>query len=195
MAPREPTQVVLLYANVIYARVLRDYLVYSADAGVIAVAWSTRILEEATSHLASNIESFTDDSAQRLIAALNTAYPESNFDPQPEHFAPLAGLEIPDEDDRHVLAAAIAAGAEAICTANVKDFPGFLWERLNLVVEAPDALLSRLICSRPEKMIEAHRLLVGNNKAATDETTVAALLKVGAAKSAEALAALLAGHC
>jgi hypothetical protein len=41
-------------------------------------------------------------------------------------------VELPDEDDRHVLAAAVAAEATVLCTSNVKDFPVGVVEALGI---------------------------------------------------------------
>ncbi|MCB0975598.1 MAG: hypothetical protein KDB86_13750 [Actinobacteria bacterium] len=38
--------IVLADANVLYSRVLREYLVYAADEGVISIRWSRTILTE-----------------------------------------------------------------------------------------------------------------------------------------------------
>lgn len=39
------SRVVLADANVLYSRVLRDYLLYAADEEIIAIAWSRGILD------------------------------------------------------------------------------------------------------------------------------------------------------
>ena len=52
------------------------------------------------------------------------------------HETLIDGLELPDPDDRHVLAAAIA-GADAIVTFNLRDFPADAVDRYNLEVLTP----------------------------------------------------------
>ena len=54
-------------------------------------------------------------------------------------------LELPDPDDRHVLAAAIVAKADYIVTFNLKDFPPENLKRYNVEALHPDKFVSLLI--------------------------------------------------
>lgn len=129
----------VLDACVLYPTVLREMLVGAAAAGLYQPLWSERILEEwarATVKLGPLEQAF----ARGEIAALKAAFPAASV-------ARREGLEsrlhLPDENDIHVLATAIAGGADAIVTLNRADFPrgtlaaegvarrdpdGFLWE-------------------------------------------------------------------
>ena len=57
----------------------------------------------------------------------------------------IESLHLPDPDDRHVLAAALAAQAGAIVTYNVKDFPQATMAPLGIEVEHPDEFVVHLI--------------------------------------------------
>lgn len=50
----------------------------------------------------------------------------------------IDALVLPDPDDRHVLAAAIKAGANAIVTFNLKDFPGDASSKYGIEAIHPD---------------------------------------------------------
>jgi hypothetical protein len=50
----------------------------------------------------------------------------------------IDGLTLPDADDRHVLAAAIRSGAQAIVTFNLDDFPGNMLGPYNVEAKHPD---------------------------------------------------------
>jgi len=64
--------------------------------------------------------SCSDGAAARTRAAMNKAIPDVVV----SGYANLiAAIDLPDPDDRHVVAAAIRAGAQAIVTSNLKDFP------------------------------------------------------------------------
>jgi hypothetical protein len=50
----------------------------------------------------------------------------------------IEGLKLPDPGDRHVLAAAITAGAAVIVTSNLNDFPAEALEPLGIEARTPD---------------------------------------------------------
>ena len=58
-------------------------------------------------------------------------------------------LELPDVDDRHVLAAAIRCGAQVIVTNNVTDFPADQLDEYGIEAQTADEFLVRLVDLRP----------------------------------------------
>ena len=184
-------RIVLADANVLYSRVLRDYLLYAADQEIIAITWSPKILAEATEHLRQNVVGFDDAAATRLERAMNRAFPFAEVEPGEEHLRMLAEISLPDEDDRHVLAAALAAEATVLCTSNTKDFPEIIVKAFGIDVATPDQLLSQLIAEYEPQMLAAHQAAVVSLNGATDESTVGALRRAGASRTAELMARLL----
>jgi hypothetical protein len=91
--------------------------------------------------------------AERLEVAkqlMNVAAPE----------ATIAGYErliqtvtLPDPDDRHVVAAAIEAGASMIVTWNLRDFPVAELRKHGLARQSPDAFLVGLHEQAPDMLI------------------------------------------
>lgn len=75
----------------------------------------------------------------RTVGFMNQAIPDSLV----SDYEPLVqGLDLPDEDDRHVLAAAIKCGASVIVTYNLKDFPAKILKRFEIEALHPDVFLS-----------------------------------------------------
>ena len=65
----------------------------------------------------------------------------------------IAGLFLPDPDDRHVLAAAICAGAQVIVTNNIKDFPTDRLAPFGIEAQTPDEFVLHLIDLAPARVI------------------------------------------
>lgn len=78
-------------------------------------------------------------------------------------YQPLVeGLELPDPDDRHVLAAAIRARAQVIVTANLRDFPEGSLEPYGVEAQAPDEFVLDLLSLSPEAVETALRQQAGD---------------------------------
>ncbi len=92
----------------------------------------------------------TGERLLRTRAIMRKVLPEADINGY-EHR--IARLTLPDPGDRHVLAAAIHAGAEIILTFNLKDFPAEILAPFGLVARDPDAFLGDLYESDPEAVI------------------------------------------
>ena len=130
--------VVVLDANVLYPFRVRDVLLRFAEAGLFRARWSERILDEWTASLLA-MKPHLEASIRSQRVAMAEAFPEALVE---GHEALIPALDLPDADDRHVLAAAIRAGAAHIVTANLKDFPAEALAPYGVEATSPDAFLA-----------------------------------------------------
>lgn len=80
---------------------------------------------------------------------------ESFEDAKVEGWEPLAhGLELPDMNDCHVVAAALRGNADAIVTENIRDFPKNIMQKLGLEVIRLDDFLLDQYDLNPDKTVE-----------------------------------------
>lgn len=66
-------------------------------------------------------------------------------------------LDLPDANDRHVLAAAIKGHASAIITFNLKDFPESQLELYGIDAIGPDEFILDIVSLDPEAVLESAR--------------------------------------
>lgn len=67
----------------------------------------------------------------------------------------IPSLDLPDLDDRHVLAAAIRAGAQVIVTDNLSDFPAEKIGKYSIQAKSADRFILDLISLDEEKVFRA----------------------------------------
>lgn len=136
----------LLDACVIYPTVMREMLLGVARTGAYTPLWSPRILEE-WALAARKLGPQGETIARGEIAMIEAAFPKASVC---AHAGLEARLWLPDENDIHVLAAAIHGNAEGIITMNAKDFPRGLLAEEGLSRNDPDAFLLGHFHAAPE---------------------------------------------
>lgn len=146
-----PRYAAILDACVLVPIALADTLLRTAEKGLYRPLWSGRILDEAQQaveeiHPGIDVHKRFTDMREAFDDALVTGWEGLE-----------AGITLPDEDDRHVVAAAIRAGAQAIVTFNVRDFPTATLGPLGLDVIAPDAFLLDQLDLSPATVMQVVR--------------------------------------
>ena len=128
---------VLVDACVLYPTVLREIVMGVAKTGAFTPLWSARILEE-WARAAARLGPEGEVVARGEIALLRARWPTSEIAPDP---GLERSLSLPDPDDAHVLAAAIAGNAAALLTLNVRDFPLRALSEHGILRRHPDEFL------------------------------------------------------
>jgi hypothetical protein len=144
----------VLDACVLFRGGVRDFLLWIAEAGAFSPVWSNMIHEE---WMRSRHGRFGDPVSRLDYARskMEEAFPGANFDPDP---ATLNTLSLPDMNDVHVVATAVAAEAPTIVTFNVAHFPEAVLAPIGLRAETPDAFSSRLFSVAGADIVEGARL-------------------------------------
>ena len=134
--------VVFLDANVLVPITLTNVLLTANEEGLFQAHWSPEVVEEAVDAIADIRPGIPEASIRRRFDAMNSAFEDGLVSGDSKV---LASLNLPDPDDRHVVAAAIAAEATIILTENLKDFPEAVLKPFGLVAMTPDQFLSSLL--------------------------------------------------
>jgi predicted nucleic acid-binding protein len=91
-----------------------------SSMGLFRAKWTDDIHDEWISSLLKNRSDLSREKLIRTRDLMNQAVADCLV----RGYEPLiSGLDLPDKDDRHILAAAIHCNADAIITFDLKDFP------------------------------------------------------------------------
>ena len=144
----------VLDANVLYPAPLRDLFMQLAVARLFRARWSDRIHDEWTRNVLARRPDLSAERLARTRRLMDAHAPGSlvaGYEPL------IGGLHLPDPDDRHVLAAALRAGAEGIVTFNLRDFPPAILGPLGVAAWHPDEFVCALLGRSPEGVAGAVR--------------------------------------
>ena len=177
----------VLDACVLYPVCVADALMSMAVAGLYAAKWSIAIEQE----WIRNLERSRPELAGKLDrrrALMRDANPDWEV-PEASCIAVAAGLVLPDPDDAHVLAAAIAGHADCIVTANLRDFPSEILGVYGLCAIHPDDFLIAQLDLDPLRALAAFKEMRSRSKSPplTPDEFATAFERNGLAAMAERL--------
>lgn len=142
-------RIVLYDANILYPAPLRDLFIRIAQAGLVQARWTNAIHDEWIRNLLKNSPQLSADRLAQTRSLMNDAVRDCLVT---HHEDLIDSLRLPDPDDRHVLAAAIRAKAEAIVTFNLRDFPTEALAGFGIQAIHPDDLLLAVFQQYPEEV-------------------------------------------
>ena len=173
-------------ACVLYPAPLRSLLMYLALTDLFRAKWTDAIHEEWMRNVRKDYPDITQAQVERIRDLMNAHVRDCLVT---DYEGLIEALTLPDPNDRHVLAAAIRAGAAVIVTTNLADFPPDVLAKYGIEAQHPDEfvmhlldLAPNLVCSAAKKQRKSLK-----NPALSVEQYLESLERQGLARTVAAL--------
>lgn len=163
------SQIVVLDSCVLYPAPLRDFLMHLTLLDLFQAKWTEEIHSEWIRNVLENRPDLSLNQLERTKDLMNSHVRDCLVEGY-EHL--IETLELPDENDRHILAAAIHSKADLILTFNLKDFPKEVLAEYDIEAETPDEFIFELLREDAEKVClaaERQRLSLKNPSKSKEE--------------------------
>lgn len=144
----------LLDANILYPAPMRDIFLQLAADDVFRAKWTADIHREWIDALICNQPHRDRAALERTRRRMDQATRDCLVT---GYTSLIPALDLPDPDDRHVLAAAIVGCCDAIVTCNLQDFPEDAVAPYGIEVLHPDNFLSNHLDLMPGTFCDAVR--------------------------------------
>jgi len=148
------TLTALYDACVLYPAPLRDFLMHLAVTELVAARWTDRIHDEWIGALLIKRPDLTREQLERTRELMNAHASDALVT---EYEGLIEALDLPDPDDRHVLAAAIHSGSSVIVTYNLNDFPTPYLAQFDIEAQHPDVFITNLLDIASDQVCTAAR--------------------------------------
>jgi len=144
--------IAVLDACILYSATLRDLFMWLTVRLAFQPKWTEHIHAEWMENLLENRPELTRARLERTRDLMNRWGRDWRV---VDYEALIDTLTLPDKDDRHVLAAAVASKASVIVTFNLSDFPKRALDPLGVRAVHPDQFLCELFDKDPALFVMA----------------------------------------
>ncbi len=141
-----------LDTNVLFPMTLMDLMLSMAEDFHHDLLWSDFLLAE-WERVIVREQRRTPEQASAITSAIRQAFPAGRIAPD-DYETIIEAVPGPDADDRVHGAAALAGGATALITANLRHLDVDFFADHGVIVETPESYLLRRLEHAPDRLIE-----------------------------------------
>ncbi len=146
----------ILDTNIPYSAGTRDILLQLALYELYEPKWSADIRQELMNTYRTKRPDLDIEKLEHLWSEMNYYFPNALITDY-EHL--IDDADLPDPDDRHVLAAARHSHCDTIITQNLRDFPVEILKPFGIEVYHPDDFLVVFLETYPDGFLSAIRAI------------------------------------